>query len=50
MKDMCRTMRTRTSRRDPDGDLMQSEVYKKKETEELCFHFTEEDEDGNYLC
>ena len=42
-------MRTRTSSRDSDGCLVQSEVYEDKEIEDLCFHFTEDGEDGNYL-
>ena len=44
MKDTCRTVRTSTSSRDPD-----SKVYEEKVTEELYFHFTEDDEDGNRL-
>ena len=49
MKEMCRTMRTRTSSRDPDRCLVQSEVHEDKETEEICFPFTEDNKDGNYL-
>ena len=49
MKDTCRTRRTSTSSRDPVECLIQREVYEEKETEELCFHFMEDDEDRNYL-
>ena len=49
MKDTCRMMRTRSSSRDPDKYLVQSKVYEEKETVEICFHSTEDDEDGSYL-
>ena len=49
-KDTCRAMRTRTSSKDPDGCLVKSKAYEEKETEEVYFHFTEDDKDGNHLC
>ena len=50
MKDTCKMMETRTSSRDPDGCLVQSEVDEEKETTESYLHFTKDNEDGNRLC
>ena len=49
MKDTCRAKKIRISSKDPDRSLVQSEVNEEKKTEELYFHFTEDDEDRNHL-
>ena len=49
MKDTCRMVRTSSTRRDPVGCLVPSEVYEEKVTEESYSHFMKDDEDGNYL-